>query len=577
MNGPRPSRRTLLKAGATLGLVGTLPTSATAQEDDEPVTSPQYLAENKWQDPLPFPAVKQPSGKRRGADYYSFTIEPTTQQLHPMLPKETKLWGYDGSYPGPTIDVRQNERVKVEFDNTPLGESHLFTVDDRIHGTKTEHYSNFDDFTGPVPEVRTTTHAHGLHVEPDSDGLPEAWKGSDGTWGPRRKRDVLDYPNRQTAATLFYHDHALGITRLNVYAGLAGFYLIRSDDEEDLNLPDGPQEVPVLIQDRTFKPEGHPDEGDLHYPDVFAAEFGGDTAVVNGKVWPYLEVEPRRYRFRYLNGSNGRTFNLALANETTTEDDVPMMYQIGVDLGFLPEPVTVGPVGSGAQMSSITLSGAERADVVIDFSEHAGETITVTNDAEFPYIGENLGVTDGDNGHFAALDEILQFQVKDVDPPADDSADPSTLDLPAGPEFKEAAARETRQMTLDSRGVDGLDTHLLNDSHWGDESAVVRCQRGATEIWELKNNTPDSHPIHLHLVEFQVLDRIDHATGNSTPPDPNELGDKDTVRINPDETVRIITRIGDFTGRYVWHCHILEHEDQEMMLPFEVVNGPPDK
>jgi spore coat protein A len=254
-----------------------------------------------------------------------------------------------------------------------------------------------------------------------------------------------------------------------------------------------------------------------------------------------------------------------------------MMYQIGVDLGFLPEPVTVGPVGSGAQMSSITLSGAERADVVIDFSEHAGETITVTNDAEFPYIGENLGATHGDNGHFAALDEILQFQVKDVDPPADDSADPSTLDLPAGPEFKEAAARETRQMTLDSRGVDGLDTHLLNNSHWGDESAVVRCQRGATEIWELKNNTPDSHPIHLHLVEFQVLDRIDHATGKSAPPDPNERGDKDTVRVNPDETVRIITRIGDFTGRYVWHCHILEHEDQEMMLPFEVVNGPPDK
>ncbi len=572
-----PTRRAVLKAGGALGVASMLPMGARRAAASSPTLA-------KYVDPLPIPAVRDPDGTGDGGDYYEIPLEQFSQKLHSDLP-ETRLWGYDGLYPGKTIEVRRNESIEVRFDNSPLAtvDGHLLEVDDRVHGTTAEDYDwPSGEEPAQFPEIRTVTHAHGLHVEPESDGYPEAWESPGGAVkGPFWEKAVYDYPNRQPAATLWYHDHALGITRLNVYAGLAGFYLIRDDQEEELNLPSGKYEVPVLIQDRTFKGDG---SGDLYYPETFAPEFAGDTSVVNGTVWPYLDVEPRKYRFRFLNGSNGRTFSLRL--ERNTDDGVLPVHQIGVDLGFLPNTVTI----PNDSLEYLVLAPAERGDVVVDFSGHEGETFTLKNYAEMPYAGENSGSVD--TADFPGLPEIMEFRVGTTVTEADTSPDPATLDLPAGPEFRAQAARQTRYHTLDTGEHDGLDTHFLNNSLWDDEDAVVRPQLGTTEIWWLANTTGDTHPIHLHLVEFQVHEIRDfdaeafksaRETGTSpsvedylsaTKPIPeNYAGDKDTVRIDPDEAVAIITQFGNFAGRYVWHCHILEHEDQEMMLPYEVATG----
>ncbi|XVH33067.1 multicopper oxidase domain-containing protein (plasmid) [Haloferacaceae archaeon DSL9] len=502
----------------------------------------------KYAQPVPIPEVKEPDGKRRGADYYEVPITEFTQRLHPDLPA-TRLWGFDDSFPGPIIKARRNRRIAVHFDNSDLPDEHLFTVDERIGGTDPEDYPDYD---GPVPEVRTVTHLHGLNIEPESDGQSRAWTSPDGVTGPGFAKSIQDVPNRQSRLSSVYHDHTLGITRLNVYAGLVGFYFIESQKEKQLNLPSGEYDIPLLLQDRTFN-----EDGSLYYPDSFVSEFAGDTAVVNGAVWPYLDVEPRRYRFRLVNGSNARAFGLRLENGMDTH--APLLYQIAPDQGFLESVVPIGP---GGELDSLVLTPFERADVIVDFSEHAGETITVTNSAEFPYMGRNEG---------SDLEEIVQIRVAESDGNAvDDSDDPREVELPSTSGYAEAAAKEVRHMTLDMAVEDGMAVNLLNNTRGHDEDAVVKPQLGTTEIWELENNTGHTHPIHLHLVGFEVIGRGEDGTA---PPDPNERGEKDVVRVDPNETVRIVTRFGDFAGRYPWHCHMLEHEDHDMMLPFEVVRG----
>lgn len=244
--------------------------------------------------------------------------------------------------------------------------------------------------------------------------------------------------------TASYHDHALGISRLNNYAGLNGFYVIEIPQEKRLNLPGGEYDVPVMLQDKTFKADGS-----LHYPSSFVPNFAGDTAFVNGAVWPYMEVEPRRYRFRLVNQSNGRTFDLALEADRdggshSDEADVPVLYQFAPDQGFLEDAVPIGP---GQDLESLVLGPFERAEVVVDFSGHEGETFTVTNDAEFPFSGGQ----DGDSGHDshgsggdsgAHLGEIMQFRVTDPDHKVvDDSAHPRNLSLPTHPGYSEQAAK----------------------------------------------------------------------------------------------------------------------------------------
>lgn len=334
-------------------------------------------------------------------------------------------------------------------------------------------------------------------------------------------------------------------------------YLIRDDVEDSLNLPNGKQEIPLVIQDRLFKKNGqlfYPVSDIPHAP--WVPEFFGNTILVNGKVWPYLDVEPRKYRFRIYNGSNARFYNLTLTSGQS-------FYQIGNEGGLLPAPVG---------LKNILLAPAERADVILDFSQNSGETITLASTAAAPF-------PNGDVESF----EIMQFRViKKLSGP-----DTSTIpvDLPRVKRLSKKSVTRRRSLALeegDDPEVPGRLLLMMNGKDY-DAPITERPRFGATEIWNLINTTADSHPIHLHLVHFQIMDRQPfdvlqfqanrqvRATGKKVPPAANEKGWKDTVRVDPGEIVRIITRFDGFKGRYVWHCHILEHEDNEMMRIMDVI------
>lgn len=544
------SRRRLLQTGAALGVAGVIPLNSTKTAAQS--SSPSL---DKYVQPLPIPEVREPDGNRDGGHSHRIPVMEFTQNLHPDLP-DTTLWGFDGVYPGPIIEAKRNQPLRVRFDNSHLPENHLLIVDERIHGTTPENYPGYD---GPVPEVRTVTHFHGLKTKPENDGQAGMWTSPDGVTGPEFANYWQELPMRQSRLTSTYHDHTLGITRLNGYAGLIGLYYVRSQAEEDLDLPSGEYDIPLLLQDKSFNTDGS-----LAYPMDWTPRFAGDTAVINGAVWPYLEVEPRRYRFRIINGANHRTFSLKLENESS--QGVPTLYQFAPGHGFLESVVPIGPAGS---LNSLVLQSFERGEVIVDFSDHAGEMFTLTNNAELPYTGANSG---------SDLSELMRIRVADPSKkPMDDSANPTNLSLPSPPEFDRNDVSQTRKMDLGVTKQDGLVIYKLNEYGFGDEEAIVRPQLGSTEIWELQNNTGGAHPIHLHLVTFRVIGRGPDGTDA---PDPNERGHKDTVRVEPGETVRIITRFEGYTGQFPWHCHMLEHEDNRMMIKFEVEGGttdPPDE
>jgi spore coat protein A len=498
----------------------------------------------KFIQPLALPAVLRPSGLLDGAPHYTVRMSEFHQNLHPDLP-DTRVWGYNGSYPGPTIEARTNEPLSVEWINN-LPSRHLLPIDHTVYGA----YK-------PTPNVRTVVHLHGGRVSPESDGNPEAWYTSDGKRGPFFESTIFRYPNDQRAATLWFHDHALGITRLNVYAGLAGFYLLRDDVEDSLNLPSGRYEIPIVIQDRILNRKGQ-----LVYPvsDIpnapWVPEFFGNTIVVNGRIWPFLKVEPRKYRFRILNGSNARFYNLELSSGQS-------FFQIGNEGGLLPSVV---------ELKKILLAPAERADVIVDFSEKRDQKIVLTSTATAPFPSGDVQTFD-----------IMQFRVVRPLKAADPSEIPSVL--PAVPRLHEDSARKIRTLRLqeiDDPEVPGRLLLRMND-HDYDSPTTEFPVFNTTEVWRLVNTTADTHPIHLHLVHFQVLDRqaVDveryeatghvHPIGARTKPDRNERGWKDTVRANPGEITRIIAHFDGFRGMYMWHCHILEHEDNEMMRAMIVV------
>src|ERR1700690_4371576 len=294
-------------------------------------------------DPLPLPEILRPVGKRPSPDnpalqlpYYRVAMRQFEQSVHRDL-KPTRLWGYASSSPGPTFETRSGQGLLVEWVNE-LPEKHLLPVDHNIHGAEAD-----------KPEVRTVVHLHGAKAPPESDGYPEKW------YVPG-KSAVCHYPNRQDAAMLWYHDHTLGINRLNVFAGLFGAFFIRDEFEDSLNLPRGKYEVPLMICDRILDPGGQ-----LNYPvsddpkSPWVPEVFGDAVLLNGKLFPYLEVEPRKYRFRVLNAANGRFFRLTLSNGQSFQ-------KIGTDQGLLPAPVP---------LTRLTIAPGERADLIIDFSEHA--------------------------------------------------------------------------------------------------------------------------------------------------------------------------------------------------------------
>src|SRR5262245_25471889 len=286
----------------------TVPVTLRGRHQRVPV--PHQLAERlePFVDELPIPAT-MPLTNLPGLSYYDVEMVPFSQKLHRDL-APTSLWGYHGAFPGPTFEARRGEPIRVLWRNG-LPSKHPLPIDTTIHGAEAD-----------KPEVRTVVHLHGHKVLPESDGYPEAWftNGFEVT-GPSFTNRYYGYPNVQRAATLWYHDHALGITRLNTYMGLAGLYILRDDIEDSLNLPSGAYEIPLVIQDRTFAADGalvypqqeNPGGPDSQIPPIWIPEFFGENVLVNGKVWPFLTVEPRKYRFRILNASNSRFYRLALA------------------------------------------------------------------------------------------------------------------------------------------------------------------------------------------------------------------------------------------------------------------------
>jgi spore coat protein A, manganese oxidase len=521
----------------------------------------------RFVDPLPTPPVIAPSDYHHGVPLYVVTMQQFIQKLHRDLPRTT-LWGYNSLYPGPTFEARRGRPIAVRWRND-LPTKHILPLDPTLHGDEP-----------PTPEVRTVVHLHGHKVLPDSDGYPEAWfTNGFAQTGPLFETRIYHYPNDQPATTLWYHDHALGITRLNLYTGLEGFYILRDEVEDDLNLPSGPYEIPLMIQDRSFSADGslfYPVQGpgDPEIPPVWVPEFFGDAVLVNGKVWPFLEVEPRKYRFRILNASNARFYHLTL-NESTRHGTSlgrpgSAFYQIGTDGGFLPTPV---------RLTELTIAPAERFDIVIDFSDADDKFFVLNNDAKAPF-------PDGDD--VVPLDVML-FKVTKRLHGRDTSALPRHL-APV-PLLDPHAAIKTRDLVLieEASAQDSPIVGLINVP-WEDP-VTENPKAGSIEIWRIINTTGDAHPIHLHLVQFQILDRqpfdIDQYpnrlifTGPRVQPPPNERpAFKDMVKAFPGEVTRIIAKFDLPTGtpvrhgekfRYVFHCHILEHEDNDMMRPYDVI------
>jgi FtsP/CotA-like multicopper oxidase with cupredoxin domain len=680
----RISRRTFVAwvggAGAGFYLFGRVPAMsapvALAQIPGgslDPSLIPKYVTPLLVPPVMPRAAtLTDPGGKP--VDYYEISMRQFEQQILPAGMPKTTVWGYGAvttqskrglkvhNAPSLTIEAKWRRPVRVKWINElkdaaekPL--PHLLPVDPTLHwanppggvtgrDTRPTFTETPGPYTGPVPIV---THVHGaVGVADDSDGYAEAWYLPDadgleefatvGTWYEffRRKAAgaygvdwgpgfaVFQYPNDNRASTIWYHDHALGMTRLNVYAGPAGFYLIRggADDvvldsrtgkpgalpgpaprENDMFPPNKPyREIPIAIQDRAFNAGG-----DLFYPDtraffddyegpyipetdvspIWNPEFFGNTIMVNGSTWPYLDVEQRRYRFRFLNGCQSRFLILDFANIPGVE-----AWQIGNEGGFLAAPVDL-TAGNGNQL---LLGLAERADLIVDFTNVPPGNYVLDNLGPDEPFGGGEPDEDFDTADPETTGQIMQFRVRPI-VGVDASTPPQFLQLPAIVPLPAATA--TRRLALleeMSAFHDGPAEALLGTVD-GDpnEAAGVWVKRmweepvtenpdvGAIEVWELYNATADAHPMHVHEVTFEVVNRqdihVDEDDGTvqvvpgSTPrlPEPWETGFKDTVIAYPGQVTRLRARF-DTPGQFVWHCHIVEHEDNEMMRPYRI--GP---
>ncbi|HEU4918269.1 MAG TPA: multicopper oxidase [Candidatus Limnocylindrales bacterium] len=663
--------------------LGSLPVRAAGHV---PLLEPDDIP--KYATPLLVPPAMPRAGKIKGrggrnVDYYELAVRQFQQQILPAGLPKTTVWGYGPrvaqngpaifNAPSLTIEAKHRTPVRVKWVNElrvdPADPSsdflpHLLPVDPTLHwanppggvsgrDTRPTFNGTPGPYTGPVPIV---THVHGsAGVGDESDGYAEAWYlpragnipgtyATEGTWydffaGKAASKGylapgstaweegsaVFQYPNSQRASTIWYHDHVLGMTRLNVYAGPAGFYIVRGGPDDTATdtrtgaravlpgpapaLGDRPgtvyREIPIAIQDRTFRTDGS-----LFYPDarayfdeisgpfigdeteptdispIWNPEFFGGTMMVNGATWPYLTVERRRYRFRFLNGCDSRFLILDF-------NDIPgvEVWAIGNEGGFLPAPVNL----TADNGNRLLVGLAERADLIVDFGGvPVGNHVLRNVGPDEPFGG---GEPDGD---FDAADpdstgQVMQFRVV----PAvggDRTTPPRFLGLPPIAPLGAAARRplallEEMSMHFDDAPAAAMLGTISGDPvlgaawtplMWSDpvsENPSV----GDTEVWEFYNATADAHPMHIHESFFQVVNRqailVDEEHGmvqvapGSSPrdPEPWEAGWKDTVTAYPGEVTRVKIRF-EQAGQYVWHCHIVSHEDNEMMRPYRI--GP---
>jgi spore coat protein A len=549
------NRRTFLKisaAASSLNLVQPLFGAQANVRSLGAVTLDRRIS--RYIDPLPILPVLNPSKKTANGTDYNVELTQFQVKLHSEL-KPTDVWGYGGKYPGPTIEATMDEAVSVRWQNR-LPRRHLFPIDPKIHGAMP-----------PAPEVRTVTHLHGARTRSEHDGLPESWitPGQSATYV---------YPNHQQAATLWYHDHALGITRLNNYAGLSGFYLLRDRQEKQLNLPHGDFEICLLIQDRTLDEKGQllyaptAEDGSALPQGVWGPEFFGQLPLVNGAIYPYLDVEPRPYRLRILNASNSRFFHLNF-NLAKTPQDIPNFVpfvQIGSDGGLLPKP---------ARLEKVLLAPAERADVVIDFSNAVGKIVTINNDARSPYPGWLTPIET-----HPPLEELMQIRVRLPLSSTKALSIPETLPFSPIPQSPQIKSRDFVLAEILDKNGQSLGVRI--DGKRYDEPVTEEIKLGSIEKWRFINTTDDAHPMHLHLVQFQILERQGFdalawrtnqlkLVGKVRLPAANEQGWKDTAVVNRAEVLTILVRFDGYPGRYVYHCHMLEHEDNDMMRPYSIV------
>lgn len=461
-----------------------------AMADDTTPNVTSALPIQPFQRALPLPAVLAPSRTDATTDYFTVAMRPAQVELVPGT--RTTIWGFEGQFPGPTIRARRGRKAIVR----------------QVNGLT----------------VPTSTHLHGGHVAPEMDGHPTDLVQ------PGQAKDY-DYPNQQSGATLWYHDHSMDATGPQVYRGLAGFYLIEDEAEAALNLPSGAYDVPLAIQDRAFNADGSFATADAGNMPVLMNGLLADTILVNGAPWPYFQVAARKYRFRLLNGSNARHYMLAL-------DNGQPLQVIASDGGLLGAPVPV-PV--------LSLAPAERYEVVIDFSQvPIGSQVMLQNQ-----MGQGK------------LGQVLRFDV--VRREDDPSSVPSVL-RPIE-RLDPGQAVQSRDWTLNMQmGSDmmGGAPWVINGQSFDPGRVDARPRLNSVEIWRFANPSNMMHPMHIHDVMFQVLDR------NGAPPAAQELGWKDTIDVPAGESVRVITRFTDYTGTYVFHCHNLEHEDRAMMAQFRV-------
>jgi FtsP/CotA-like multicopper oxidase with cupredoxin domain len=590
-------------------------------------------------------------------DYYAIAVRQFKQQILPTGMPATTVWSYGSikhpetfNYPSFTIEASFSKPVRVKWVNDLKDSNgnflpHLLAVDPTLHwanppgpvDTRPTFSKTPGPYTGPVPIV---THVHGANSTEESDGYSEAWYLSNAknippgfsrvgswyntfkdkfeniwgqTWTPGTA--VFQYQNDQPADTDWYHDHTLGMTRLNVYAGPAGFYIIRGGS---FDLPEGVlpgpapvigsspfgsfYEIPLAIQDRSFYKDGS-----LFYPKsrrffddfegpyipgsdispIHNPEFFGNTMVVNGRAWPVLDVEPRRYRFRFLNGCDSRTLILKLvSNARATRPAAPALpfWQIGSEGGFLPRPV---------QLPQLLITLAERADVIVDFTglSVGTELFLINEGPDEPFQG-GPPVEEFEPADPRTTGQVMKFRVVPM-ASTDTSEDPASLTLPfPGPLGPATRRRKLSLNELDSEILEdvGPRTALLGVIRKGmpiplmwEDPITEKPRLNEIEIWELYNFTADAHPIHIHELQFQVVNRQRlksnregiavppaRLIGKPAPPEPWETGFKDTVLAYPGQVTRLKAKF-EHPGRYVWHCHIVSHEDNEMMRPIDVI------
>jgi spore coat protein A len=488
----KSTRRELLAVGGRTILAAAIGRSGLEFGSEfEGEKGPKDLAKSKFSQLLRIPHILNPVRSDATTDYYEITQKEADVEFMPGM--RTRIWGYEGMFPGPTIKARRGRAAVVRQTNLLQGE--------------------------------TVVHLHGGVTEPASDGFPTDMIM------PGESRSYV-YPNQSRGATLWYHDHAMDHTAHNLYMGLAGLYIIEDESEAGLGLPSGEYDVPLILQDRSFGQDGN-----FSYHAGRAGRIGARGAVmlVNGVPWPRFEVATRKYRFRILNGSNATAFEIALGNGRP-------LTQIATEGGLLTMPI---------ECPSIPLAMAERTEVIVDFSGYPLGTQIVLNNV----------------GGEGPKSEIMRFDVTREE--HDGNSIPEKLGdwEPLDPKL----AVRTREIEF---GISmEFNIHPLiwtiNGKKFNPNASLAQVEYGQVEIWHLKNRKFGSleklHPVHVHLVNFQILER------NGGPPKPWERGWKDTVSLGKGEEVKIIMKFDGHRGRYLMHCHNLEHEDHNMMARFDVV------